>query len=101
MPVEAPTTAAGLPRSGFVACGRDAQSSAFLSTPGSDALYSGVAISTASAPAIAARSSRTGLGPAVEIVVGVIGRDRLQAVEDLELGPGRQQRLPPPGAARS
>ena len=103
MPVEAPTTATGLPRSGFVACGRDAQSSAFLSTPGIEALYSGVATSTASAPAIASRSARTGVRPAVDVVVGVVGRDRLQPVEQLELGSGRQQlcrRPEQPGVVR-
>src|SRR5215217_2411836 len=62
MPVEAPTTSAGTPRSGLVACGREAQSRAFLRTPGSEALYSGVAISTASASAIASRSAWTASG---------------------------------------
>ena len=52
-----------VPRSGFVACGRDAQSIAFLSTPGIDALYSGVATRTASASASASRSERTASGP--------------------------------------
>src|SRR5919201_1973262 len=52
-PVLAPTTATGLFRSTFVASGREAQSIAFLSWPGMDALYSGVANSTASALAIA------------------------------------------------
>ena len=61
-PVEAPTTAAGLLRSGFVATGRETQSSAFFSTPGMDALYSGVAMRTASAPATAERSSATAAG---------------------------------------
>jgi hypothetical protein len=62
MPLEAPTTAAGLPRRGLVACGREAQSRAFLRTPGMEALYSGVATRTASAPAIASRSAVTGAG---------------------------------------
>ena len=61
-PVDAPTTRAGLFRSGFVATGRETQSSAFLSTPGIDALYSGVAIRTASAAPTAARSSATAAG---------------------------------------
>jgi hypothetical protein len=49
MPVLDESTATGLLRTGDSASGREAQSSAFLSTPGIDELYSGVAISTASA----------------------------------------------------
>jgi len=41
-PVLAPMTATGLLPMVFVAIGRDTQSSAFLSTPGIDELYSGV-----------------------------------------------------------
>ena len=48
-PALAPTTATGLFRSGFVATGRETQSSAFFSEPGMDELYSGVANRTASA----------------------------------------------------
>ena len=49
------STAAGLARAAASsAIGRETQSSAFLSTPGIEPLYSGVAISTASAAAIAA-----------------------------------------------
>ena len=33
------------------------------------------------------------------VVVGVVGRHRLQALPQLQLGPGRQQLLPPPGGA--
>ena len=40
-PALAPTTATGLFRSGFVATGRETQSSAFFSEPGMDELYSG------------------------------------------------------------
>src|SRR3989442_1388452 len=58
-PVEAPITAMGLPRSELSGKGREAQSSAFLSTPGIDPLYSGVAITSPSAPAIASRSLAT------------------------------------------
>jgi hypothetical protein len=61
-PVEAPTTATGFPRSGFFASGRETQSSAFLSWPGIDELYSGVAIRSASAPAIAPRRAATAAG---------------------------------------
>ena len=49
MPVLDESTAAGLLRTGDSASGRDAQSSAFLSTPGIDELYSGVEIRIASA----------------------------------------------------
>ena len=58
-PVEAPTTAAGLLRSGFVARGRETQSSAFFRWPGTELLYSGVEMKTASAPAKAARRACT------------------------------------------
>src|SRR3954471_19481860 len=55
-------TAVGLERRTFSGNGRDAQSIAFLSEPGSEALYSGVAISNASAPSIASKNARTGAG---------------------------------------
>jgi hypothetical protein len=42
-----------LPRNEFSGNGRDAQSSAFFSTPGIEPLYSGVAIRTPSAQEIA------------------------------------------------
>src|SRR3954468_3882476 len=61
-PVLAPTTAAGLSRRTLSGNGRDAQSSAFLSAPGSEALYSGVAIRSASASEIASRKSWTAAG---------------------------------------
>ena len=57
-PVLAPITATGLLRSGLAASGRESQSSAFLSWPGSEWLYSGVANSTTSASLIAASSER-------------------------------------------
>ena len=59
---EAPIAAAGLPFRALCPAGREAQSSAFLSCPGIEWLYSGVAISTASAARIASRSSRTASG---------------------------------------
>src|SRR5437870_12729773 len=62
MPVDAPITATGLFRNEFVAIGLEAQSTAFLSTPGIDELYSGVANRTPSAPAIASRSRDTAAG---------------------------------------
>jgi hypothetical protein len=58
-PVLAPITAHGLPRSAFPGNGREAQSSALSSAPGIDALYSGVAMSSASARAISATNART------------------------------------------
>src|SRR5829696_2946126 len=62
MPVLAPTTATGLLRSTALANGREAQSIAFLSCPGIDELYSGVATRIASAPAMASRRSATPAG---------------------------------------
>ena len=62
IPVEAPIAAAGLPLRALWPAGREAQSSAFFSTPGIEWLYSGVATRTASAPRIASRSSRTAAG---------------------------------------
>ena len=58
-PGEAPITATGSLLSGFVATGRETQSIAFFSWPGIEALYSGVAKSTASASAIADRNLAT------------------------------------------
>src|SRR6478735_5576988 len=55
-------TAVGLPRNGLSASGRETQSSAFLSCPGIEPLYSGVAISTAWAASIRCRSSCTSAG---------------------------------------
>jgi hypothetical protein len=54
-----PITATGLPRNALSGNGRDAQSIAFLSWPGIELLYSGVAISSASAEAIASRRALT------------------------------------------
>ena len=61
-PALEPITATGFVRKTFVAIGREAQSSAFLSAPGTDELYSGVANRTASAEATAARSAATAGG---------------------------------------
>ena len=52
----------GLPRSALAGNGREAQSSAFLSCPGIDELYSGVLMRTASAEASAPRSAATVAG---------------------------------------
>jgi hypothetical protein len=49
IPVLEDITATGLFRTGDSASGREAQSRAFLRTPGIDELYSGVEIRTASA----------------------------------------------------
>ena len=59
MPVLAPTTATVLPLNGLSAIGRESQSIAFFSAPGSEWLYSGVETRTASAPATASRSEAT------------------------------------------
>jgi ketosteroid isomerase-like protein len=56
------TTATGVLRSGDASSGREAQSSAFLSAPGIDELYSGVANSTASEAAIASLRLSTAAG---------------------------------------
>src|SRR3954454_14482424 len=61
-PVEAPTTATGLLRSGDSASGRESQSRAFLSWPGIEWLYSGVQTRTASASPIASKSAWTSSG---------------------------------------
>ena len=91
IPVLAPTTATGLPQSAFSPFGREAQSSAFLSWPGIEELYSGVAIRTASADSIAARSRRAPAGAGPLVVVLVVGLDGLQPIEDHELHGRRQQ----------
>jgi hypothetical protein len=56
-------TATGLPASTSSGLGLESQSMAFLSTPGTDQLYSGVAIRSASAAATSSRRRRTGSGP--------------------------------------
>ena len=98
---EAPTTAAGLSRSGVSASGRESQSSAFLSWPGIEWLYSGVATSTASASAIASTQRAAPRSGRVVLVVLVVRRDRLQAVELDELGLRAAAGRPPPGGAWS
>jgi hypothetical protein len=60
-------TATGLPASTSSGPGRESQSMAFLSTPGTDQLYSGVAIRSASAAVTSSRSWRTGSGPPVAV----------------------------------
>src|SRR4051812_6718091 len=61
-PVLAPITATGLFASAASPRGRDSQSTAFFSWPGTDALYSGVANTIASAPATVARICATAGG---------------------------------------
>ena len=85
MPVLAPITATGLLRSALSGNGRDAQSSAFLSWPGSEELYSGVAIRTASAVGDRLPQPLHGLGRRVDVVVLVVRRHVPQPVEELEL----------------
>ena len=89
-PVEAPMTAVGLLRRGEEASGRDIQSSAFLNWPGSEWLYSGVETRTRSASAIASWRAPNRVGAGV-LVVLVERRDRLEPVEEDELGLRRQQ----------
>ena len=86
----APITAAGTLRSAGSENGREAQSTAFFSTPGIEALYSGVANSRASASRIAARQ-RLDRRAGRRLVVLVERRQRLQPVELDELDRGRQQ----------
>ena len=62
MPVLALMTATGLLRSGLCSNGRETQSSAFLSRPGIEPLYSGVANRTPSASAIAGLERRSTAG---------------------------------------
>src|SRR3954471_16866775 len=57
MPGDAPMMAAGLPFNALPRGGLDNQSIAFFSTPGTPWLYSGVAISKASACRIAAQAA--------------------------------------------
>ena len=90
-PVLAPITAHGFSRSTLSGNGREAQSIAFLSAPGSDALYSGVAISSASAPSIASRNSRTASGGESSRSSSKAGRLG-EPVPLHQLGPGREQR---------
>ena len=96
MPVLAPMTAAGLPRRALSGNGREAQSSAFLSWPGIDELYSGVLIRTASADASAARRRRHGVGGAAAVVVVVVGGEVGEPGQLDELRVGRQQPRRPP-----
>src|SRR5215213_7078780 len=96
-PVLAPTIATGLPRSELSGNGREAQSIAFFSTPGTDALYSGVLISTASASAIAARRRSTGPGPGVTSASSSNGGSSARPSKRTSSAPGGSARA----AARS
>ena len=84
LPVLALITPAGLPTTAERPYGRLAQSIAFLSCPGAPPLYSGVATSSASAPAIAARSSSTGSGASDLVILGE-GRHVAQPLPDLDV----------------
>ena len=59
-PIDAPITPAGLPAHALWPYGREAWSMAFLSTPGTERLYSGVTNSTPSEALMAAFSRLTG-----------------------------------------
>ena len=93
MPVEPPITSTGLPCSGLPSNGREIQSSTFFSCPGTDALYSGVAISTASASRIASPSASIEAGE-IALAILVEGRDVVQAPAP------RRPRCRPAGLAR-
>ena len=82
-------TAAGLPAMEAAPRGRETQSTAFLTAPDSEPLYSGVTSSTASASATASRRSRATWGQLV-VVVEVLGvvREVGEAVEDGGLDAG-------------
>jgi hypothetical protein len=87
-------TATGLLRSTLVAIGREIQSRAFLSAPGTDALYSGVANRTASAPGdLVAHHAQRGdvIAAGAGLVVFIEGWYRLDhgRVEFNELDAGR------------
>ena len=99
MPVLDESTATGLFRTGDSTSGRETQSSAFLRTPGIDELYSGVETSTASASSSASfrRSTARGLR-AREVVVGVVRRDLLEPVVELDVDPVGRGRGSRPGA---
>ena len=100
MPALEPITATGLLRNAFVASGREAQSSAFLSAPGIEELYSGVAIRTASAEATAARSAATAGGRRLDVVVLVVRRHLAQPVPELERVDAARAAPPRPAATR-
>ena len=98
-PALAPKIAAGLPLSTEPRGGRDAQSMAFFNTPGTPWLYSGVAMSSASASAMARLGTPpTGSGSPGVLDVLVVERDLRQAVEDADL---HAPRVAAPTAARS
>jgi hypothetical protein len=61
-PGDAPITATGFPLSALLRGGRESQSMVFFSTPGTPWLYSGVAMSSASALRTASRSVVTAAG---------------------------------------
>ena len=82
----APITATGLPHSADPGrSGRDAQSTTCLSWPGRVPLYSGVENRTASAAPISSRRRGDLGGRVVGVVVLVVGREPLEALEQLDL----------------
>jgi hypothetical protein len=76
-----------------VATGRETQSSAFLSWPGIEPLYSGVEKRTPSGALDRPPQRHDGRGPLAGVVVLAVRRDRLQdaGIEQLVLRAGRQQ----------
>ena len=90
-PVEAPITAAGLPRSGLVSYGRETQSSAFLSWPGQRAVVlrrrHQDRVGRGDRPPQLGHRDRRGAGLGVLVERGHLA----QPVPDLQLDTGRQR----------
>ena len=99
-PVEAPTTAAGLLRSGRFGERAREPVERVLELARDRVVVLGVETSTASASAIAAHSACTGLGPGV-LVVLVERRDRLEPVEARRARPPAAAGRPPRAGAWS
>ena len=91
-PVLEESTATGLFRTGESASGRDAQSKAFLSTPGIEELYSGVATRTASAASSASLKSSTAAGSAP-------GTSSSPSYGGIALSPSKRSTVTPAGAS--
>ena len=81
----APTTATVLFVSGASSRGREPQSTAFFSPPGTEPLYSGVAKRIASAAPQSSRSRRDGLRQRVAVEVLVVQRQVADPVPELDL----------------
>ena len=92
----------GLVRSAASSRGRDAQSIAFFSPPGTEPLYSGVAKRIASAAPHASRRRATGSGALTRVEVLVVQRQLARSRPDRRARPRRppaRPRRPPRGGA--